>query len=120
MPIKTDRRDAEGIARLPHMGRFRRLRCKSVSAPEVRAVPGARKAIRQGMIAPEMSLSRAVAHLRVQGRRHLSGQARTSQPRTGARQSGAGGRDRADASGAGSPAPEPGGVGATRKTTGSG
>lgn len=56
MPIKTDRRDAEGIARLLHLDWFRPVHCKSVSAQEVRAVLGARKAIQQGMIALEMSL----------------------------------------------------------------
>lgn len=56
MPIKTDRRDAEGIARLLHLGWFRPVHCKSVSAQEVRAVLGARKAIQQSMIALEMSL----------------------------------------------------------------
>jgi len=56
MPIKTDRRDAEGIARLLHLGWFRPVHCKSVSAQEVRAVRGARKAIQQGMIALEMSM----------------------------------------------------------------
>lgn len=48
MPIKTDRRDAEGIARLLHLGWFRPVHCKSVSAQEVRAVLGARKAVRAG------------------------------------------------------------------------
>ncbi len=56
MPIKTDRRDAEGIARLLHMGWFRPVHCKSVSAQEVRAVLGARKSVQQTMIALEMSL----------------------------------------------------------------
>jgi transposase len=56
MPIKTDRRDAEGIARLLHLGWFRPVHCKSVSAQEVRALLGARKAIQQSMIAIEMSL----------------------------------------------------------------
>jgi transposase len=56
MPIETDRRDAEGIARLLHLGWFRPVHCKSVSAQEVRAVLGARKAVQQGMIALEMSL----------------------------------------------------------------
>lgn len=56
MPIKTDRRDAEGIARLLHLGWFRPVHCKSVSAQEVRAVLGARKAVQQNMIALEMSL----------------------------------------------------------------
>ena len=56
MPIKTDRRDAEGIARLLHLGWFRPVHCKSVSAQEVRAVLSARKAIQQIMISLEMSL----------------------------------------------------------------
>ena len=56
MPIKTDRRDAEGIARLLHLGWFRPVHCKSVSAQEVRALLGARKSIQQGMIALELSL----------------------------------------------------------------
>ena len=56
MPIKTDRRDAEGIARLLHLGWFRPVHCKSVSAQEVRALLGARKAIQHGMIALELSL----------------------------------------------------------------
>ncbi len=56
MPIKTDRRDAEGIARLLHLGWFRPVQCKSISAQEVRAILSARKAIQQNMIALEMSL----------------------------------------------------------------
>ena len=56
MPMKTDRRDAEGIARLLHLGWFRPVHCKSVSAQEVRALLTARKAVQQGMLALEMSL----------------------------------------------------------------
>ena len=56
MPIKTDRRDAEGISRLLHLGWFRPVHCKSISAQEVRALLAARKAIQQGMIALELSL----------------------------------------------------------------
>ncbi len=56
MPIKTDRRDTEGIARLLHLGWFRPVHCKSVSAQEVRALLTARKAVQQGMLALEMSL----------------------------------------------------------------
>lgn len=56
MPIKTDRRDAEGIARLLHLGWFRLVHCKSVSAQEVRALLTARKAVQQEMLALEMSL----------------------------------------------------------------
>lgn len=56
MPIKTDRRDAEGIARLLHLGWFRPVHCKSVSAQEVRALLSARKAVQQGFITLELSL----------------------------------------------------------------
>lgn len=56
MPIKTDRRDVEGIARLLYLGWFRPVYCKSVSAQEVRAILSARKAIQQNMLALEMSL----------------------------------------------------------------
>lgn len=56
MPIKTDRRDAEGIARLLHLGWFRPVHCKPVSAQEARAVLGACKAVQQSTIALELSL----------------------------------------------------------------
>lgn len=56
MPIKTDRRDAEGIARLLHLGWLRPVHCKSVSAQQVRAILAARKAVQGNMIALEMSL----------------------------------------------------------------
>lgn len=36
IPIKTDRRNAEGIARLLHLGWFRAVHCKSISAQEGR------------------------------------------------------------------------------------
>ena len=48
MPIKTDRGDAEGIARLLHLGWFRPVHGKSVSAQEVRAVLSARKSRQAG------------------------------------------------------------------------
>ena len=50
MPIKTDRRDAFGIARLLQMGWFRPVHCKSVSAQEMRAVLTARKSIQQACL----------------------------------------------------------------------
>lgn len=56
MPIKTDRRDAEGIARLLQMGWFRPVHCKSVSAQEMRAVLTARKSIQQAVINLELSV----------------------------------------------------------------
>ena len=56
MPIKTDRRDAEGIARLLQMGWFRSVHCKSVSAQEARALLSARKAILKALVDLELSL----------------------------------------------------------------
>ena len=56
MPVKTDRRDAEGIARLLQMGWFRPVHCKSVSAQEIRAVLTTRKSIQQAVINLELSM----------------------------------------------------------------
>lgn len=56
MPIKTDRRDAEGIAKLLHLGWFRPVHCKSVSSQETRAILTSRTAIRQGITNVELSL----------------------------------------------------------------
>ena len=56
MPIKTDRRDAEGIARLLQMGWFRPVHCKSVSSQETRALLTTRKAIQHSITNLELSL----------------------------------------------------------------
>ncbi|MAB06451.1 MAG: IS110 family transposase [Rhodobacteraceae bacterium] len=56
MPVKTDRRDAEGIARLLRMGWFRPVHCKSVSAQEMRALLSARKAVQKAALDIEQSL----------------------------------------------------------------
>ena len=56
MPIKTDRRDAEGIARLLQMGWFRPVHCKSVSSQEMRALLASRKAVLDAIIRMELSL----------------------------------------------------------------
>lgn len=50
MPIKTDRRDALGIAHLLRMGWYRPVHCKSVSAQETRAVLAGRKAVKTAML----------------------------------------------------------------------
>lgn len=56
MPIKTDRRDALGIAQLIRMGWFRPVHCKSVSAQELRALLGARRTLKKSMIGIELSM----------------------------------------------------------------
>jgi transposase len=38
MPVKTDKKDARGIAQLMRLGWFRPVHCKSLPAQEVRAV----------------------------------------------------------------------------------
>ena len=50
MPIKTDRRDAEGIARLLQIGWFRPVHCKSVSSQEMRALLSSRKSVKDALI----------------------------------------------------------------------
>ena len=61
MPIKTDRRDAAGIARLLQMGWFRPVHCKSVSSQEVRALLSSRKSVLNVLTDLELSL-RGVLH----------------------------------------------------------
>ena len=56
MPIKTDRRDAEGIARLLQMGWFRPVHCKTVSSQEKRALLTSRKSVLDVIIKIELSL----------------------------------------------------------------
>ena len=45
MPVKTDRKDARGIAQLMRMGWSRPVHCKSVPAQEMRALLTTRKLV---------------------------------------------------------------------------
>jgi transposase len=56
MPVKTDRKDARGIAQLMRLGWFRPVHCKSMSAQEVRALLTARKLVQSKLLDIEMSL----------------------------------------------------------------
>jgi transposase len=56
MPIKTDRKDARGIARLMRLGWFRPVHCKSIAAQEMRALLTARKLVQSKLFDVEMSL----------------------------------------------------------------
>jgi transposase len=56
MIVKTDRRDARGIAQLLRMGWFRPVHCKSPLAQEVRALLMARKQLQAKMRDIELSL----------------------------------------------------------------
>src|SRR3712207_2794068 len=56
MPVKTDRKDARGIAQLMRLGWFRPVHCKSVPAQETRPLLAARKLLQTKRIDVEMSL----------------------------------------------------------------
>jgi len=56
MPVKTDRKDARGIAQLMRLGWFRPVHCKSLPAQEVRELLTARKLLQTKNHDVEMSL----------------------------------------------------------------
>lgn len=56
MPVKTDRKDANGIAQLMRLGWFRPVHCKTAAAQEVRAELTARKVIQTNLHRMDMSL----------------------------------------------------------------
>src|SRR5258708_35142778 len=56
MPVKTDRKDARGIAQLMRLGWFRPVHCKSLPAQETRAVLTARRLLQSKLHDVEMSL----------------------------------------------------------------
>ena len=56
MPVKTDRNDARGIAKLMRLGWFRPVHCKSIEAQETRAVLTARKLLQSKLLDIENSL----------------------------------------------------------------
>jgi transposase len=56
MPVKTDRKDAQGIAQLMRLGWYRPVHCKSPWAQETRAILTARKLLQGKLHDVEMSL----------------------------------------------------------------
>src|SRR6202007_3174267 len=56
MPVKTDRKDARGIAELIRLGWFRPVHCKSIPAQETRAILTARSLVQAKLHDIEMSL----------------------------------------------------------------
>jgi transposase len=56
MPVRTDRKDARGIAPLMRLGWFRPVHCKSLPAQEARALLTARKLVQSKRHDTEMSL----------------------------------------------------------------
>jgi hypothetical protein len=67
MPVKTDRKDARGIAQLMRLGWFRPVHCKSLPAQEVRALLTAQTAAEQDPRRRDEPARRA-ARLWAQGR----------------------------------------------------
>jgi transposase len=56
MAVKTDRKDAQGLAQLLRLGWFKPAPCKSAAAQEVRALLTARKLVQSKLYDIEMSL----------------------------------------------------------------
>lgn len=56
MPVKTDRKDARGIAQLMRLGWYRKVHCKSLEAQENRTLLAGRKMLQSRYIDIEMSL----------------------------------------------------------------
>jgi transposase len=56
MPVKTDKKDARGIAQLMRLGWFRPVHCKSLAAQETRALLTARKLLQTKRHDVEMSV----------------------------------------------------------------
>jgi transposase len=56
MPVKTDRKDARGIAHVMRLEWFRPVHCKSLAAQETRALLTARKLVQAKCHEVEMSL----------------------------------------------------------------
>ena len=56
MPVKTDRKDARGIAELMRLGWYRPVHCKSMSAQETRALLTTRRLIEGKLRVVELSL----------------------------------------------------------------
>jgi len=56
MPVKTDRKDARGIAELMRLGWFRPVHCKSIEAQETRALLTARKLVQKELLETDSSL----------------------------------------------------------------
>ena len=63
MTVKTDRKDARGIAQLLRMGWYRPVHCKSLDAREVRALLVARKLLLGKLLDVEFTSAASCAAL---------------------------------------------------------
>ncbi len=103
MLIKTDRRDAEGIARLLHLGWVPPVPCKSVWTRGIARSAECSQSRAAGLYHSGAVIAWIAAELRAEGRRDLPRQVRAPYPRADCRELDAVRRDRADAAGAGIP-----------------
>ena len=101
MPVKTDRKDARGIAQLMRLGWFRPVHCKSLAAQEVRALLTARKLVQSKLLRRRDEPARHPARLRAEGRARRRRQSFAgTDPRAGGRPAEPGGDRRGAACGA--------------------
>jgi transposase len=56
MPVKTDRKDARGIAQMVRMGWYRPVHCKTLAAQEIRALLVARKQLQAKLLDLELCI----------------------------------------------------------------
>jgi transposase len=56
MPVKTDRKDARGIAQMVRMGWYRPVHCKALAAQEIRALLVARKQLQAKLLDLELCI----------------------------------------------------------------
>ena len=89
MVVKTDRKDARGIAQLLRMGWFRPVHCKSPPAQEVRAV-GRAQALAGQAVGRRAGHPRHLARFRAEGRSSEQGPIRAPHPRADRRPGDAG------------------------------
>jgi len=68
MTVKTDRKDARGLAQLIRMGWFRPVHAKSIGSREIRALLVARKQLLGRLLDLELKHSGNPAWLRPEGR----------------------------------------------------
>ena len=68
MTVKTDRKDACGLAQLLRMGWFRQVHAKSIGSQEIRALLVARKQLLGRLLDVELSISGNPAWFRPEGR----------------------------------------------------
>ena len=100
MTVKTDRRDARGLAHLIRMGWYRPVHGKSLPAQEVRALLTARKLVQSKLLDLELSLRGILRGFGLKVGEESQGAVRNPDPEPGRRTRDARADDRAAAAGA--------------------